>query len=74
VLIDRVVAVFTSFRHHHQVILQLTRRDVVGRYRGSIGGPCSRLNPRLRPALHSFLCGVVFRARWDTAVVARRLA
>ena len=63
VLIDRVVAVFTSYRRHRHLILQLARRDFVGRYRGSLGPTSSRLDSLLMLAVYSFLLGVVLRSR-----------
>ena len=33
-----ISGVFTSYWHHRQLILQMARRDVIGRYRGSILG------------------------------------
>lgn len=65
-LIDRAVAVFTSFWRHRHLILQLARRDVVGRYRGSLLGlTWSLLNPLLMLGVYSFLFGVIFRSRWE---------
>jgi lipopolysaccharide transport system permease protein len=68
VLIDYARSVFTSFWRHRYLILQLARRDVVGRYRGSVLGIAwSLVNPLLMLGVYSFLFGVVFRSRWDTA-------
>jgi lipopolysaccharide transport system permease protein len=67
VLIDNVMPVFTSFWRHRYLIFQLARRDVVGRYRGSVLGLAwSLVNPLLMLGVYSFLFGIVFRSRWDT--------
>jgi lipopolysaccharide transport system permease protein len=56
---------FTSFWRNRLLILQMTRRDVVGRYRGSIMGLAwSFFNPLLMLLTYTFVFSVVFRARW----------
>lgn len=50
------------------LIWQLTRRDVVGRYRGSLLGLLwSLLNPIFMLAVYTFVFSVVFQASWGTA-------
>lgn len=50
---------------HRNLILQITRREVVGRYRGSvIGLGWSFLNPLLMLAVFTFVFSVVFQAKW----------
>jgi len=62
------VAMFTSFWRNRLLILQMTRRDVVGRYRGSIMGLAwSFFNPLLMLATYTFVFSVVFRARWGVS-------
>ncbi len=59
------VAMFTSFWRNRLLIWQMTRRDVVGRYRGSIMGLAwSFFNPLLMLLTYTFVFSVVFRARW----------
>jgi lipopolysaccharide transport system permease protein len=66
--------VFTSYWHHRQLILQMARRDVIGRYRGSILGVAwSFLTPLLMLLVYTFLFGVVFKARWGGGIVESRL-
>lgn len=51
-----------------KLILQLARRDVAGRYRGSMGGiGWSLLTPLLMLAVYTFVFSVVFQARWGVA-------
>ena len=50
---------------HRQLIATMARRDVVGRYRGSVFGIAwSLLNPILMLLVYTFVFGVIFRARW----------
>lgn len=58
-------AMFASFWHNRQLILQMTRRDIAGRYRGSIIGLAwSFVNPLLMLVVYTFVFSVVFKARW----------
>jgi len=60
------VAMFTSLWHNRQLIWQMTRREVVGRYRGSIMGLAwSFFNPVLMLIVYTFVFSVVFKARWN---------
>jgi lipopolysaccharide transport system permease protein len=50
---------------HRQLIVELARRDVVGRYRGSVMGLAwSFLNPLLMLAAYTFVFSAIFQARW----------
>lgn len=52
---------------NRQLILQMTRRDAVGRYRGSLLGLAwSFFNPVLMLIVYTFVFSVVFKARWAT--------
>jgi len=54
-----------SVWQHRQLILQMTKREVVGRYRGSIMGLAwSFFNPVLLLVVYTFVFSVVFKARW----------
>ncbi|MCA8199747.1 ABC transporter permease [Burkholderia sp. AU33545] len=49
------------------LIWQFTKRDVVGRYRGSVLGLLwSFFNPLLMLTVYTFVFGYVFKARWGT--------
>lgn len=51
--------------HHRGLVLELTRRDVLGRYRGSVMGLAwSFLTPLLMLAAYTFVFGAIFQARW----------
>src|SRR5512134_2800891 len=57
--------VFGSLWAHRSLIAQMTRREVVGRYRGSVMGLMwSLFHPVLMLAVYTFVFSVVFKARW----------
>jgi len=61
-------AALGSLLRHRQLIWQLTKRDVMGRYRGSMLGLFwSLVNPLLMLAVYTFVFGFVFRAKWGIA-------
>lgn len=61
------ITIFTSFWKNRQLIWQLTRREVIGRYRGSLLGLAwSFFNPLLMLFVYTFVFSVVFKARWGT--------
>lgn len=52
---------------HRRLILQMARREVVGRYRGSVLGLLwSFFNPLLLLTVYTFVFSVIFKARWNT--------
>jgi lipopolysaccharide transport system permease protein len=54
-----------SLWRNRQLILQMTKREVVGRYKGSAMGLLwSFLNPVFMLAVYTFVFSVVFKARW----------
>lgn len=54
------------FRHRHMAA-QLARREVEGRYKGSVFGfAWALLNPLILLALYTFVFGYVFHSRWGT--------
>lgn len=61
-----LLAMAASFWRNRQLIWQMTKRDVVGRYRGSILGLAwSFFNPILMLTVYTFVFSVVFKARWN---------
>jgi len=51
---------------HRELITQMTRREVIGRYKGSsMGLLWSFLNPVFMLVVYSFVFSVVFKARWS---------
>ncbi len=63
--LDTLSLPFSSPWKHRALILQMVRREVVGRYRGSVMGLLwSFLNPILMLAVYTFVFSEVFKARW----------
>jgi len=62
-------AVLQSFWSHRYLVLQLARRDVLGRYRGSsLGLVWALLTPLLSLATFTFVFGTIFQSRWGVDV------
>src|SRR5258705_1460326 len=62
-----VELVSSQWRNRH-LILQLTKRDVLGRYRGSMMGLAwSFFNPLIMLIVYTFVFSVVFKTRWSVA-------
>ncbi|MFQ5588326.1 MAG: ABC transporter permease [Nitrospiria bacterium] len=56
-----------SLVQNRQLIWQMTKRDVVGRYKGSILGLAwSFFNPLIMLTVYTFVFSVAFKARWQT--------
>ena len=61
-----LVAMLNSLWGNRELIAQMTRREVVGRYKGSAMGLLwSFLNPLFMLVVYSFVFSVVFKARWS---------
>lgn len=57
-----------SVWHHRQLLLQMIRRDVVGRYKGSVVGiGWSLFNPIVMLCVYTFVFSEVFKSRWGAA-------
>jgi lipopolysaccharide transport system permease protein len=64
-----VAALAGSLWRHRQLIAQMTRREVAGRYKGSVLGLAwSFFNPVFMLAVYTFVFSVVFQARWGVDV------
>jgi lipopolysaccharide transport system permease protein len=58
-------ALVASLSAHRELIGQLVRRDVIGRYRGSLLGVAwSLFNPILMLLVYTFVFSFVFKTRW----------
>jgi len=61
----QTLAAIASPTRHWNLFVQLVRRDIAGRYRGSsLGVLWSLINPLLMLAVYTFVFGFVFRSRW----------
>jgi lipopolysaccharide transport system permease protein len=64
-----ILELFGSLRRNRQLISKMTRRDVVGRYSGSmLGLAWSFFNPLLMLVIYTFVFSVVFKSRWGAGV------
>jgi lipopolysaccharide transport system permease protein len=60
-------AMLSSLWRNRKLIVQMSRREVVGRYKGSVMGLLwSFLNPLFMLAVYTFFFAVVFKSRWGT--------
>lgn len=65
-------ALFGAVFEHASLLWQFSRRELSGRYRGSLlGFGWAVLNPLLLLAAYTFVFSVVFRIRWDGPVADR---
>jgi lipopolysaccharide transport system permease protein len=61
------VEMISSLIKNRQLIWQMTKRDVVGRYKGSVLGlTWSFFNPLIMLTVYTFVFSVAFKARWHT--------
>ena len=64
---------FSSLQRNWQLILEMAKRDVISRYRGSLVGlGWSFFNPLLMLAIYTFVFSTIFKARWDVGDDSRR--
>lgn len=61
-------ALIKTFWHQRQLISQMAKREVVGRYKGSaIGLGWSFFNPIFMLTVYTFVFSVIFKSRWGAA-------
>ncbi len=64
-----LVSLVGSLWRNRQLIVQMTKREVVGRYKGSVIGLLwSFFNPIFMLLMYTFVFSVVFKARWGVSV------
>lgn len=62
-----LIALASSLWRNKNLIVQMTKREVVGRYKGSaMGLAWSFFNPIFMLLVYTFVFSVVFKARWGT--------
>jgi len=63
-----LTALARSLWHNRGLIVQLTKRDVIGRYKGSVMGLAwSFFNPIFMLSVYTFVFSAVFKSRWGNA-------
>jgi len=63
------LAPYVALKRHFALIVQMARRDVDKRYRGSFAGLFwTFFNPLLMLVIYTFVFGVIFKARWNAQV------
>ncbi|HKU17748.1 MAG TPA: ABC transporter permease [Candidatus Saccharimonadales bacterium] len=61
----RALGPFSAFLQHRSLTLELTKRDILGRYRGaSFGLLWSLISPFLMLGVYSFAFGFVMKSKW----------
>ncbi|WP_254063352.1 ABC transporter permease [Rhodanobacter sp. L36] len=59
-------APYRALQRHFPLVMQMAKRDVIGRYRGSfIGLLWSFFNPLLMLAIYTFVFSVIFNSHWN---------
>ena len=67
------IALMRSIWQHRRLIKQMTWREVVGRYKGSLFGlGWSFFNPLIMLAVYTFVFSVVFKARWGIGMTENK--
>jgi len=62
-----MASLFYSAWTRKRLIIQMTHREIIGRYKGSvIGLAWSFFNPLLMLTIYTFVFSVVFKAKWDS--------
>jgi lipopolysaccharide transport system permease protein len=60
-----IFSMLMSLRRNRQLITQMTKREIIGRYKGSVLGIAwSFFNPVLMLVIYTFVFSVVFKAHW----------
>lgn len=63
-----LIELFLSLSRNWQLVSQMSKREVLGRYRGSVMGLAwSFFNPVLMLIVYTFLFSIVFKAKWGVA-------
>lgn len=61
-----IPGIFSSPLRHRDLIWQLTKRDVIGRYKGSVLGLAwSFFNPLIMLTIYTIVFSTIFQARWS---------
>lgn len=62
------IAPYVGLWRHGKLVYELTKRDIAGRYRGSLAGSLwAFFTPLLMLAIYSFVFGYIFKSKWTAA-------
>ena len=62
---------YIALKRHFALVMQMAKRDVASRYRGSFMGLFwSFFNPLLMLAIYTFVFGFIFKSRWNEHVTS----
>ncbi|CAG7653241.1 hypothetical protein PAESOLCIP111_06726 [Paenibacillus solanacearum] len=65
------ISILHTIRKNRQLIIQLTKRDITDRYKGSfLGMFWALLNPIIMLVIYTYFFGLVLKSRWDTSTSA----
>ncbi len=68
------VDLWCSIYRHRDLILQMTKREIIGRYRGSvIGIAWSFFQPLLMLGVYTFVFSVIFQVKWGGEIGEQRV-
>ncbi len=66
--------IYRSVYRHRSLILQMTKREVIGRYRGSVVGIAwSVFHPLLMLVIYTFVFSIIFQAKWGGDIGEHRV-
>ncbi|HEX5353917.1 MAG TPA: ABC transporter permease [Rhodanobacteraceae bacterium] len=66
------ISPYLALTRHFALVVQMARRDVAGRYRGSFAGLLwSFFNPLLMLVIYTFVFGVIFKSRWNVQTASQ---
>lgn len=66
-----LITIIKSCFTNRNLIYQMTKREITGRYRGSVMGILwTFINPILMLSVYTFVFSVVFKARWGTGALS----
>lgn len=64
--LNSFISLYKSLVKHRQLILHMTKREVIGRYKGSvIGLAWSLINPLFMLSVYTIVFSIIFKARWS---------
>ncbi|EMO6902598.1 ABC transporter permease, partial [Pluralibacter gergoviae] len=67
-MINALISILKMIIYKRELIWQMSKREVMGRYKGSfLGLTWSLFNPILMLSVYTFVFSVIFKSRWGSA-------